>query len=66
MFNSFDSTRDRELKFCMSKYLQKMYLETKFQPFLLINAVRKLFEDDQKRMRYVVSHNGKPASAFLL
>ena len=32
-----ESTSDGELKFWMSKYLEKMCLETKFQPFLFIN-----------------------------
>ena len=36
-FHSFESTRDRELKFCISKYLQKICLETKLQSFLLRN-----------------------------
>ena len=31
------STRDGELKFCMSKHLAKMWLEIKFQPFRLRN-----------------------------
>ena len=37
MFHNYASTRDRELKFCMSKHLEKMCLETKFQPFWLRN-----------------------------
>ena len=33
-FDNTESTKsDRELKFCVSKHLQKMCLETKFQPF---------------------------------
>ena len=36
-FHNFESTRDRELKFCLSKHLVKMCLETKFQPFRLRN-----------------------------
>ena len=36
-FDNFESTRDRELKICVSKHLEKMCLETKFQPFLLRN-----------------------------
>ena len=31
------SAGDEELKFCMSKHLQKMCLETKFLPFLVIH-----------------------------
>ena len=31
------STKDGELKFSMQKYLEKMWLETKFQPFRLRN-----------------------------
>ena len=37
-FHNFESsTRDRKLKFCMSKHFEKMCLETKFQPFRLGN-----------------------------
>ena len=37
MFHNFESTREREQKFCMSEHLEKMCLETKFQPFRLRN-----------------------------
>ena len=37
LLHDYDSTGDRELKFFMSKHLQNMCLETKFQPFLFIN-----------------------------
>ena len=36
-FDNSESKSDRELKFCVSKHLQKMCLETKFQPFRLRN-----------------------------
>ena len=36
-FDNSKSKSDRELKFCVSKHLQKMCLEIKFQPFLLRN-----------------------------
>ena len=36
-FDKSESKSDRELKFCVSKHLQKMCLETKFQPFRLRN-----------------------------
>ena len=36
-FYNFESTSDRQLKFCTSKHLYKMCLETKFQPFSLRN-----------------------------
>ena len=36
-FDDSESKSDRELKFCVSKHLQKMCLETKFQPFRLRN-----------------------------
>ena len=35
-FHNFESTRDKELKFCMSKHLE-MCVETKFQPIWLKN-----------------------------
>ena len=37
MFDNSESKSDRELKFCVCKHLQKMCLETKFQPFRLRN-----------------------------
>ena len=36
-FDNSESKSDRELKFCVSKHLQKMCLETEYQPFRLRN-----------------------------
>ena len=36
-FDNSESKSDRELKFCVSKHLEKMCLETKFQPFRFRN-----------------------------
>ena len=38
IYTTYESTKDRELKFCMSKHLEIMCPETKFQPFQLRNG----------------------------
>ena len=37
IIHNFESIRERELKFDIPKHLEKMCLETKFQPFLFRN-----------------------------